>query len=202
MKKFLYKNIPNFITSMRVIGAIAIIFLKPFSLEFFIVYGACGVTDAFDGFIARKLHLVSKFGTIFDSVCDLLFLGVMGIKILPTMIELLPWWNWVMILGPTALHLIAYIVCLIKFHKFSAIHTYANKVLSAAIFLYPFTFIGYIAWIYETYVMVFGVVAFFSSIETNLIHLLAHRYDTRNKSVFLVKKNEQNPPLETQKTAE
>nr|MCR5185324.1 hypothetical protein [Bacilli bacterium] len=117
-------------------------------------------------------------------------LGVMGFKILPTLLEILPIWNWVMILIPIGLQAIAYIVCAIKFKKFSAVHTYANKIMSAAIFFYPFTFIGFIPVIYETYVGVFGSVAIYASIEINLIHIIAKEYNEKNKSVFLVKKNE------------
>lgn len=189
MKKFA-KAIPNIITSIRIIGAIGIIFIEPFTLAFFLVYGLCGVTDALDGFVARKFHLESKFGSILDSVSDLVFLGVMAFKIFPTLIELLPIWNWIIILTAVGFQTIAYIICAIKFKKFSAIHTYANKVMSAAIFFYPFSFIGFIPAIYETYVGVFGTVAIYASIEINLIHLIAKEYDERNKSIFLVKRNE------------
>ena len=182
--------IPNIITGIRVLGAIAIIFLTPLSLEFFIVYGVCGISDAFDGPIARKLHSESRFGSILDSISDLLFLGVMAIKMMPTFIEKLAIWNWIIILVPFTLHMLAYVICAIKFHRFSSVHTYANKILSAAIFVYPFTFIGDVRWIYETYAMIFGTVGLYSSVEINLIHLVAHKYDDRNKSIFLVKRNE------------
>ena len=189
MKK-IAKAIPNIITSIRIIGAIAIVFIEPFTLPFFIVYGVCGASDALDGFIARKFKLESKFGSILDSVSDLIFLGVMGFKILPTLLELLPIWNWVMILVPISLQACAYIICAIKFKKFSAIHTYANKVMSAAIFFYPFSFIGFLPYIYETYVGIFGSVAIYASVEINLIHILTKEYNDKNKSIFLLKKNE------------
>jgi hypothetical protein len=114
----------------------------------------------------------------------------MAFKIFPTLIELLPIWNWIIILTAVGFQTIAYIICAIKFKKFSAVHTYANKVMSAAIFFYPFSFIGFIPVIYETYVGVFGTVAIYASIEINLIHLIAKEYDERNKSIFLVKRNE------------
>lgn len=189
MKKIV-KAIPNIITSFRIVGAIIIVFLEPFSLTFFLIYGLCGVTDALDGFIARKFHLESKVGSVLDSVSDLIFLGVMGFKILPTLIKLLPIWNWVMILVPVGLQTVAYFICAFKYKRFSAVHTYANKVMSAAIFFYPFSFIGFIPAIYQTYVAIFGSVAIYASIEINLIHIFAKEYDERNKSIFLVKRNE------------
>ena len=197
MKK-IAKVIPNVITSIRIIGAISVIFIEPFTLAFFLVYGICGVTDVLDGFIARHFHLESKIGSVLDSVSDIIFLGVMGFKILPTLLEILPIWNWVMILIPIGLHLVGYIVCAIKFKKFSALHTYANKIMSAAIFCYPFAFIGFIPAIYETYVGVFGSVAIYSSIEIILIHLIATEYSEKNKTIFLIKKNERKAREESQ----
>ena len=194
------KNIANFITLIRIFGAIALIFLEPLSLPFFIVYGVCGFSDAIDGFVARKLGIQSAFGSVLDSFSDLLFYGVMAAKIFPTLQRLLSIFQWVIIAVPTALHLIAYIVCMIKFGKFSAIHTYANKVLGALVYFYPFFFIGEIALLYGLYMYIGGVFALYSAVETNLIHIVAKRYDTRNKSIFLVKRNEARP-LETEPQA-
>lgn len=184
------KNLANFITLIRIFGAIAIIFLEPLSLPFFIVYGVCGFSDAIDGFVARKLGSTSSFGAALDSFSDLLFYGVMAAKIFPTLQRLLTVFQWIIIAVPTALHLIAYIICMIKFGKFSSIHTYANKVLGALVYAYPFFFIGEINLLYSLYMYIGGVFALYSSVETNLIHIIAHRYDERNKSIFLVKRNE------------
>ena len=38
-----------------------------------------------------------------------------------------------------------------------------------------------------------GVIALYSAIEINLIHLIARTYDERNKSIFLIKRNQNNP---------
>ena len=184
------KNLANFITLIRIIGAIALIFLEPLSVPFFIVYGICGFSDAIDGLVARKLGTSSQFGAALDSFSDLLFYGVMAAKIFPTLRDCLNVFQWIIIAVPTGLHLIAYIVCMIKFTKFSAIHTYANKLLGVLVYAYPFFFIGKNADVYGLYMYIGGVFALYSSVETNLIHIVAHRYDERNKSIFLVKRNE------------
>lgn len=187
---FLRKNIANFITLSRIIGAVIIFFLKPLSLEFFIVYGIIGASDAIDGFIARRFHLESKIGSILDSVCDLIFLSAMAYSIFPTLINSLHIWSWVIIIIPTALQLVAYLICAIKFKRFSSIHTFGNKLLSLSIFFFPFTFIGNVRWIYETYLIVFSIFAIYSSLEINLIHLFAKKYDEKNKNLYLLfKKN-------------
>ena len=195
------KNIANFITLIRIFGAIALIFLEPLSLPFFIVYGVCGFSDAIDGLVARKLGISSTFGSALDSFSDLLFYGVMAAKIFPTLQRLLNVFQWVIIAVPTGLHLIAYIVCLLKFGKFSAVHTYANKLLGALVYFYPFFFIGEIALLYGLYMYIGGIFALYSAVETNLIHIVAKRYDVRNKSIFLVKRNERKA-LEVEQEAE
>ena len=186
--KRIFRQTPNILSTLRILGAIAIIFLEPLSVPFFIVYGIAGITDPLDGFIARKFHLESRIGSIIDSVADWALLLIMGIKILPYLLTVLEWWNWVIILVPLTLHLTAYVVCLIKFRCFSSVHTYMNKLMSAAIFLYPFTFIGEVYWIYNSYEIFFGLFALYSSIEINLIHLLSNEYNENNKTIFRVLK--------------
>ena len=190
---FFKKNAANLITLIRIFGAIALIMLEPLSLPFFIVYGVCGLSDAFDGLVARKLGVQSSFGSALDSLSDLLFYGVMAAKLFPTFQRLLLPYQWVIIGVPTALHFIAYIICAIKFNRFSAIHTYANKALGLLVYAFPFFFIGEIPLLWTIYMIVGGVIALYGSIEINLIHIIAKKYDTRNKSIFFVRRNENNP---------
>lgn len=189
-KKAIIKNIPNSITFIRLFAAVFMIFLEPLSMEFFVVYGVCGLTDALDGFLARKLNATSQLGNILDSVSDLLFYAVMGYKIFPAMTKMLDIGHWLMILIPTGFHVLAYITCAIKFKRFSALHTYANKALSVIIFVFPFTLIGDIYLLYTLYIYINGVIALYGSIEMFLIHIVARRYDVRNKSIFFIKRNE------------
>ncbi len=190
---FFKKNAANLITLIRIFGAIALIMLEPLSLPFFIVYGVCGLSDAFDGLVARKLGVQSSFGSALDSLSDLLFYGVMAAKLFPTFQRLLLPYQWVIIAVPTALHFIAYIICAIKFSRFSAIHTYANKALGLLVYAFPFFFIGEIPLLWTIYMIVGGVIALYGSVEINLIHIIAKKYDTRNKSIFFIRRNENNP---------
>ena len=190
---FFKKNAANLITLIRIFGAIALIMLEPLSLPFFIVYGVCGLSDAFDGLVARKLGVQSSFGSALDSLSDLLFYGVMAAKLFPTFQRLLLPYQWVIIGVPTALHFIAYIICAIRFNRFSAIHTYANKALGLLVYAFPFFFIGEIPLLWTIYMIVGGVIALYGSVEINLIHIIAKKYDTRNKSIFFIRRNENNP---------
>lgn len=190
MKKYAIA-VPNIITSLRIIGAIAIIFLEPLSLPFFIVYSVCGLTDLLDGFIARKFNLSSKFGAVLDSVSDIIFLGIMAFKMLPILIDNLTIANWLMIAIPFVFHFASYLTCAFKYKKFSALHTYLNKLTSCSIFLFPFTFINNIPLVYTIYLYVFGSITIIGGLEVLLIHILSTRYDLRNKTILFLKKNEQ-----------
>ncbi len=193
MKK-IFRQTPNILSSLRILGAIAIIFLKPLSLPFFIVYGVAGITDVLDGFIARKFNLQSRIGSVIDSIADWSLLLIMAIRVLPYLLGILEWWNWVIILVPFVFHMTAYVVCFIKFRCFSSVHTFMNKLMSAVIFLYPFTFIGEIYWLYNSYEIFFGLFALYGSIEMNLIHILSKEYSEDNKTLLRVlrKRKEQN----------
>ena len=190
MANVIKRNLANIITSIRIIGALSLIFLEPLSLPFFIVYGVCGLSDAFDGFVARKLGISSSLGSALDSISDLLFYGIMAAKIFPILTHALNTLEWIIIAVPTALHFIAYIICVIKFNKFSAIHTYANKLLGLLIYAFPFFLIGLIPLLYGLYIYIGGVFALYSAIEINLIHLIAKEYNEKNKSIFLIKRNQ------------
>ena len=189
-KNWFIRNIPNMITTIRYIAAVVMIFLPFPDLSFYIFYGLCGLSDAIDGYVARRYNLTSKFGTIYDSIGDLLFYAVMGIKIFPTLLRLFIPLYWVFIIVPTALHIIAYIICAIKFHKFASLHTYANKALGLIVFFFPFALINEVYLAYTIYIYIGSVIALYSGVEEILIHLTAKEYSTDNKMIFFVKMNE------------
>ena len=66
------KQIPNILTASRIIIAIIILFIKPFSISFYIIYGYCGISDLFDGVIARAIKNESSFGSLLDTIGDVL----------------------------------------------------------------------------------------------------------------------------------
>lgn len=71
-KDTFYKQIPNLLTVSRVLGMIpvSILMLTGNTLFGMILLGLVLSTDFFDGKIARKYGLVSKFGADLDAVCD------------------------------------------------------------------------------------------------------------------------------------
>lgn len=71
-KETFYKQIPNLLTASRAIGIIPvnILFLTGNIVPATILLGALLSTDFFDGKIARKYGIVTKFGADLDAICD------------------------------------------------------------------------------------------------------------------------------------
>ena len=98
-----YKWIPNFLTSTRIL--LVPVFLYCLFTDFshgkllaLIVFLTAAITDAYDGIIARKYDIESKFGVFFDPLADKLlvlsaFYGFMFLPVLSTTIKL-----WMIIL--------------------------------------------------------------------------------------------------------
>ena len=55
------KNFANFITSLRILGTIVLAFLPTLNKQYLAVHVFTGVTDALDGYVARKTNTVSSF---------------------------------------------------------------------------------------------------------------------------------------------
>lgn len=78
-KKTIYKQIPNLLTMSRAVGMIPvnILFFTGNAIPAIVLTGMLLVTDFFDGKIARKYNIQSKFGADLDAICDkLMFLGL------------------------------------------------------------------------------------------------------------------------------
>jgi len=98
-----YKWIPNFLTSTRIL--LVPVFLYCLFTDFshgkllaLIVFISAAITDAYDGKIARKYNIESKFGVFFDPLADKLlvlsaFYGFMFLPVLSTTVKL-----WMIIL--------------------------------------------------------------------------------------------------------
>lgn len=126
--------LPNFVTGLRIIGGIALIFLPVLGTAFYIVYALCGLSDVLDGFLARRLRTTSAFGAKLDSVADLTFYAVLLLRLFPRLWRRLPRWIWAIVGVILCVRLSAYLVAAIRHKEFSARHTYWNKASGAAVF--------------------------------------------------------------------
>lgn len=132
------KMIPNVLTTVRLLGAVGLFFLAPMSLQYYIVYGICGITDAVDGFLARTFHAVSDFGSKLDSVADLVFYSSMLICNFPELWRVLPFWIWIFFGVVLLIRISAYVLTAVRYHQFASIHSIFNKLTGLLVFMIPF----------------------------------------------------------------
>ena len=160
--------IPNYITTLRLVGTACLLFLKPFTMTFYIVYTISGISDVADGYIARKMKITSALGAKLDSIADLLLYAVMIIKILPVLIKKLPWWVWLAVGVVLLLRACAYIVAAVKYRSFASLHTYMNKMTGAGVFLLPYVIQSIV---FGPFCMMLSVVAAIASGQELVIHI-------------------------------
>ena len=127
----------NIITSSRILCSIALLFFPAFSPAFYVLYCLAGFTDMIDGTVARKTNTVSEFGSMLDTVADIVFAGICLIKLLPCLTISL--WLWIWIGAIAGIKAINIIVGLIVQKKFVAEHTVINKITGAILFILPLT---------------------------------------------------------------
>jgi CDP-diacylglycerol--glycerol-3-phosphate 3-phosphatidyltransferase len=174
------ENLANMITVTRLIGAMMLPFTVPFSLPFWVLYIYCGVSDFIDGLVARAMKQQSEAGAKLDSVADAAFFFAILIAVIPAVV--IPTWIWICAAVIALVRVSAYLIGYKKYHKFSALHTCANKLTGGFLFCSPVLY------------TVFGVtaagamlclLAMLSSCEELLITVLSKNLDRNCKGIFV-----------------
>lgn len=131
------KHIANILTACRFLGSILLLIFTVTSLEFYVIYIFCGLSDMIDGTIARKTNSTSEFGSKLDTVADITFVAASLIKFLPTIH--IPLWLWIWCGIITIIKIANILWGYISEKQFISIHTVMNKVTGFLLFLLPLT---------------------------------------------------------------
>ena len=173
--------LPNALSCLRIAISAALPFLTRYPFLFGAVYLLSGMTDALDGYIARRFHAESSLGARLDSLGDLVFFAASVYLAWPLLYRT----------GGALLCVAAIAVVRVgnialtryKFHIWSAMHTIGNKIAGGMIFLAlpACVLLGRIPlWIA---IPVCGV-ALLSALEETAILLRSDRYDADRRSLF------------------
>ena len=130
-------NLANGITLFRILCSLTLLFCTPLSLPFYVLYTAAGLSDVFDGLIARKTNISTQFGAKLDTFADIVFAAAVLIKILP--ILNLPVWIIIWVGVIALIKIVNIVVGFIRRHTLTAVHSVINKVTGALVFILPFT---------------------------------------------------------------
>lgn len=175
-------KIPNILTSIRIVGAVSLLFTKFFSVWFFVIYTLCGVTDVLDGFFARRWKVASRLGSVLDSIADLLFYAAALRFVAPYLWPILPMPFWVAVAVLLVGRAVCYLLCAIKFKKFAASHTYLNKLTGFSLFTVPY-FIYFTPPIYVCWTVC--VIAILACAEELAITICSKNYCPTRQSIFV-----------------
>jgi len=163
------KCLPNILSSLRMVGAVALLPCNVSSSTFWVLYIVCGISDIADGWLARKLKCVTKTGALLDSLADICFVACCACQILP--ILELPQWLWLWAGVIVAMKVVNQLSALVRYGHCSFPHTLANKWAGFLLFIaVPMTFWSVIP------ISIAAIVATFAAIhEGHLIRRNAPR---------------------------
>ncbi|MDD3184399.1 MAG: CDP-alcohol phosphatidyltransferase family protein [Anaerostipes sp.] len=173
------KNTANLITILRFGFAVAMMVTDSFSIEFWICYLCGGFSDILDGVVARVLKQQSEIGAKLDSIADLFFGAALSYVIISNVP--LPIWTWVFIAFIVALRFIGYGIGVYKYHTFSSLHTYMNKLVGIFLFLFPLLYKVFDLNIVCTFLC---LIAFISAVEEIIITLCSKELERNRKGLF------------------
>lgn len=155
MKETFRKNIANYVTCIRILCVLAILFTRVFSLPFFILYFVSGASDCLDGYLARKLKIQSEFGARLDSFADILLLGVCMIKVLPVIARRISVVFWIALVVILIIKVISICVIVKKTGSFGLLHTFLAKFNGILLFFSPFLLYIYSIPVIATILIIF-----------------------------------------------
>ena len=127
------KHLPNILSSLRIVGAVALLLSNVPGILFWMLYIVCGISDIADGWLARKLKCVTKKGALLDSLADICFVACCVWKLLP--ILELPQWLWLWAGVIVAIKVVNQFSTLVMYGHCCFPHTLANKVTEFLLFI-------------------------------------------------------------------
>jgi len=173
------KTIPNCISFSRIIFSLILIFVKPLSITFYVIYIICGFSDITDGFIARTTATTSILGAKLDSMADMIMIGVLLFILYPIVNPSAIIIIW--IISIAIIRLASMFISLKKYKTLACLHTYGNKITGIVLFIFPIL-LPYI----HTTVLIYIIctVASISAIEELIIQLTSSQLLLNKQSIF------------------
>lgn len=174
-------TLPNSISLIRIIFAIGLIFVKPFSALFYLIYFLGGISDFLDGYIARKYKLVSDLGALLDSISDLIFILV----ILIICLNYFTWSLWMVywIIVITLIRFVSIGVGYYRYKTLSTLHTMMNKLSGFTLFIFPMLYL-----FIPFYVLIIIICSLtsLSAIEELLINIISKQLNRNIPSILSI----------------
>ena len=193
-KKYTYKGeqlftIPNIISMYRLFSFpfVLLFAILEFEVLFVTLFIINLLSDAVDGFIARRFNMQTKIGARIDSLADvgsyiLAFTGILCFK----WTEIQPHFIALVILF--VFFVFSQMFSFFKFGKFPSLHLYSTKTggyIQGSFFFVLFVF-GFYSWFYY-FMIAQGILAFTESI---VIQIIISEMKSNQKGLYWVLKNQ------------
>jgi len=163
--------------------AVTLIFLKPLSSAFFIIYILCGITDLIDGPMARRTGTASICGAKLDSLADTILIAICLFTLYPFLgitLEIMLWISFIAVIRITSIG-----VALYRFKTYASIHTYSNKLTGILLFVTPLLLLHINHTIWNVFVC---IIATLSAAEELIIQITSKELKLNRKGL-LIKRN-------------
>lgn len=179
------KLLPNLLTAFRLVSIPLLLILVLFQQKeiFTIIFIIAGLTDIFDGLIARKLKVHSKFGAKFDSLSDDL-LTVSTIVFLYILMPEIILENFLPLTILLIFFTVDYSLRLIKFKTVNvSFHSYLNKIgaLTGFLFVTHALIFGYS----RIFLYLLIIIGLLMAAEEIIACTIKKNIDENFKSIFL-----------------
>lgn len=133
----------NLITGVRILCGLILLFFPAFSTWFYVLYLTGGLSDAIDGWTARRFGEVSEFGARLDTVADILFFGAVLIKLFSSFN--FPFWIVLWVICIAVVRALSIVIGFFSSHRLVSEHSILNKISGLLLFLIPLC-IGFFPW--------------------------------------------------------
>lgn len=161
----LARNIPNFLTALRLAASPALVALLLHGRDYaaLIVFVFAGLSDAADGFLAKRFHLQTRFGRYLDPAADKLLMLVSFVTL--TFLGVTPLWLTALVIARDAAIVLAIGLALVWELPLRVEPNFLGKVSTAVQVLYAGVMLVTLAFgIHAQWLWQFGTfaVAFFT----------------------------------------
>ncbi|HMM30507.1 MAG TPA: CDP-alcohol phosphatidyltransferase family protein [Clostridia bacterium] len=180
------KRLPNLLSCLRMLLAVALPFLAVRPVLFFMVYLVCGITDAADGYLARRFRAETALGSRLDSAGDFVF----SMACLATLLTIINAENNRALVScaliVTAVRVVNITITKAKFKCWGIMHTIGNKLTGLVLFVMLPVWVctkDIACWS----IIAVGMVAFISAVEEAILLFKSKTYDADTRSIVALR---------------
>ena len=180
-------HIPNLISITRLLSCALFFIIGSNKVLFSIILTLLiGLSDFFDGYVARKYKIQSIRGAKLDTIADMVYFISVFVYFCIYKTNLIMQYTYILIITIVC-KLLPLIISLIKNRKIISIHTIMNKISGCMVIVGIIVIILFDA---TVMVKIISCIVISASIEESFILLLTTNPDVNAKSIFCIKNAE------------